>query len=146
MLNECSTEVSITRWKIINTSFWEFHNIPGGSKLKATQIIIRPHFEGKNTVRIVVCLLKLIFDDPMDFWKEKKTTVCQIKAIFMEKPNDISQTLKSKQTHVAVLGKVLKKTPTYVSPKLKIFVGNADVERFAEILTHPNLKISLHKT
>lgn len=65
----------------------------------------------------------------------------------MEKPNDISQTLKSKQTHVAVLGKVLKKTPTYVSPKLKIFVGNAvDVERFAELLTHPNLQISLHKT
>ena len=59
----------------------------------------------------------------------------------MEKPNDISQTLKSKQTHVTPLGegKVLKKTPTYVSLKLKIFWG--DVHTYAGILTHPRITL-----
>ena len=121
----CRAEVSITRWKIINTSFGEFHNIWAAANSKQLKSSLDLILRGKH--RENCCLFAEI-----DLWwpygflkREEEDYSLSNQSNFHGKTNDISQTLKSKQTHVTPLGegKVLKKTPTYVSLKLKIFWG-----------------------
>ena len=138
----CRAEVSITRWKIINTSFGEFHNIWAAANSKQLKSSLDLILRGKTPWELLfVCWNWSL----MTLWisEKRRRRLQSVKSKQFSWKNEWHFPNIKVKTNTCYTplgeGKVLKKTPTYVSLKLKIFWGN--VHTYAEILTHPRITL-----